>query len=111
MTILGIYKQFLARIEFIFYFREKSAAVKIQAHIRSYIARKKFHLFLRKKFDEIDKKIGKNANDLTSQLIYLLFFFQPMVDCSRAVCFLSSCFLAIFKNIFCFSLFEFEKSV
>uniref|UniRef100_F1KU20 HECT-type E3 ubiquitin transferase n=1 Tax=Ascaris suum TaxID=6253 RepID=F1KU20_ASCSU len=63
--------------------KKKAAATKIQAVYRSYRIRKRFHAFLREKFDESGH--ATTFEQLKTQIGRLSFFFRPNIDINRTV--------------------------
>lgn len=64
------------------------AAVKIQAHIHSFVIRKNNRINMRLKFDEVQQIIGKrniNLEELVSQTQKLLFFYNHILDANRLI--------------------------
>ncbi|VDM45041.1 unnamed protein product [Toxocara canis] len=64
-------------------FRKKAAATKIQAVYRSYRTRKRYHAFLREKFDESGH--ATTLEQLRIQIARLAFFYRSSVDINRTV--------------------------
>ncbi|KHN81149.1 Ubiquitin-protein ligase E3C [Toxocara canis] len=63
--------------------KKKAAATKIQAVYRSYRTRKRYHAFLREKFDESGH--ATTLEQLRIQIARLAFFYRSSVDINRTV--------------------------
>ncbi|XP_047364383.1 ubiquitin-protein ligase E3C [Vespa velutina] len=64
------------------------AAVKIQAHIRSFVIRKINRMHMRSEFDKVQQAVGQrglNLEELVSQSRKLLFFYNRTLDANRLI--------------------------
>lgn len=68
--------------------KRHDAAVKIQAHIRSFVIRKINRIHMRSEFDKVQQAIGQrglNLEELVSQSGKLLFFYNRTLDGNRLI--------------------------